>query len=250
MPLTFPASPIAGSSIYSGGRQWTYDGSVWNLTVGSADVRRWTKVASGGETSMTGNDDNGNNLIYTPGTEAVYLNGVLLKRTTDYTATSGSSITGMTALAASDVFEVVIYNVFEQADTIKKSLVDNKGDIYVGTGNDMVSTLPVGSNGQVLSADSSTSSGLSWISPNPGDITGVTAGTGLSGGGLSGSVTVSLDTTSVYVVPSQTGQNGKYLTTNGTTSSWATVDLSTYATTSSVTIASDELKIYQVMQAL
>lgn len=56
-----------------------------------------------------------------------------------------------------------------------------------------------------------------------GDIDGVTAGTGLSGGGTSGTVTVSLDTSSVYVVPSQSGQNGKYLTTNGTTASWATV---------------------------
>ena len=59
-----------------------------------------------------------------------------------------------------------------------------------------------------------------------GDITGVTAGTGLSGGGNSGGVTVSLDTTSQYVVPSQSGNSGKYLTTDGTSSSWGTVDLS------------------------
>lgn len=56
------------------------------------------------------------------------------------------------------------------------------------------------------------------------DIQGVTAGTGLSGGGTSGTVTVSLDTASAYVVPSQTSQSGKYLTTNGTSASWATVD--------------------------
>jgi len=56
------------------------------------------------------------------------------------------------------------------------------------------------------------------------DIQGVTAGTGLSGGGTSGTVTVSLDTSSIYVVPSQTSQSGKYLTTNGTSASWGTVD--------------------------
>ena len=56
------------------------------------------------------------------------------------------------------------------------------------------------------------------------DIQGVTAGTGLSGGGTSGTVTVSLDTTSAYVIPTQTGNNGKYLTTNGTAASWGTVD--------------------------
>jgi hypothetical protein len=79
-------------------------------------------------------------------------------------------------------------------------------------------------NGYVLSVNSATASGLEWIANDTGDITGVTAGTGLTGGGTSGAVTVSLDTTSVYVVPSQTTHSGKYLTTNGSVASWATVD--------------------------
>jgi hypothetical protein len=66
--------------------------------------------------------------------------------------------------------------------------------------------------------------GSAWVA-NDGDISGVTAGTGLTGGGTAGTITVSLDTTSQYVVPSQSGNAGKYLTTNGTTSSWAVVDL-------------------------
>lgn len=57
-----------------------------------------------------------------------------------------------------------------------------------------------------------------------GDISGVTASTGLSGGGTSGTVSVSLDTASIYVIPSQSTHSGKYLTTNGSAASWASVD--------------------------
>lgn len=57
-----------------------------------------------------------------------------------------------------------------------------------------------------------------------GDISGVTASTGLTGGGTSGTVSIALDTSSAYVIPSQTSSSGKYLTTNGTAASWGTVD--------------------------
>jgi hypothetical protein len=70
---------------------------------------------------------------------------------------------------------------------------DAKGDLIVGTGADTATKLTAGSNTYVLTADSTTASGLTWASPTTGDITGVTAGTAVSGGGTSGTVTVNVD---------------------------------------------------------
>ena len=57
----------------------------------------WRKTMSGGETSLSGYDSASQALSYTPGQEQVYLNGILLVRGDDYTATNGTSITGLTA---------------------------------------------------------------------------------------------------------------------------------------------------------
>lgn len=51
---------------------------------------------------------------------------------------------------------------------VPKSLVDAKGDLIVATGNDTPARLPVGSNGQVLTADSGESAGVKWATPSGG----------------------------------------------------------------------------------
>ena len=53
-------------------------------------------------------------------------------------------------------------NVNDNTDAILKTIVDAKGDLIAGTAADTVDRLAVGTNGQVLTADSSTSTGLKW----------------------------------------------------------------------------------------
>lgn len=48
------------------------------------------------------------------------------------------------------------------ATMVPKSLVDAKGDLIAATAADTVSRLAVGTNGQVLQADSTTATGLKW----------------------------------------------------------------------------------------
>jgi hypothetical protein len=54
---------------------------------------------------------------------------------------------------------------------INPNIVDAKGDIIAATAADTVARLAVGSNDQVLTADSSTATGLKWATPAAGGMT-------------------------------------------------------------------------------
>ena len=105
-------------------------------------------------------------------------------------------------------------------DAIDASMVDLKG----------------GTTGQVLSKTSNTDMDFTWVTDAAGDITGVTAGTGISGGGTSGTVTVTNSMATAITTAGDLikgtgsgtfdrlgiGTTGQVLTVAGGVPSWAT----------------------------
>jgi hypothetical protein len=89
-------------------------------------------------------------------------------------------------------------------------------------------TGPITSVGAATSIASQTGTGTKFVVDNtPTLITpvlGVATATSINGTTIPTSKTLVATDSTTYVVPSQTGNSGKYLTTNGTVSSWGAVD--------------------------
>ena len=99
-------------------------------TPSQAVRQKYTFTATGNETSISGADDSSNTLSFTDGEYVdVYLNGVLLVAGTDYNTTTANTIGGLSALSASDVVEIVVYDTFSVFGG------DVQGDITISNGD-------------------------------------------------------------------------------------------------------------------
>ena len=83
---------------------------------GSGVRQRFHFTAAGGETSLSGADDNSKTLKFTDGEFLdVYLNGVLLVQGTDYGVGTTNTISSLSALSAGDIVEIIAYDIFNVA---------------------------------------------------------------------------------------------------------------------------------------
>ena len=129
---------------------------IGKTTDGFGVRNRFVYLASSGDTSVSGADANGATLTFTDGAYVdVYLNGVLLKPTTDYNTSTANTIAGLSALNTNDEVTVVVYDVFTVADMVSAT----SGGTFSGavTFGSTVSGLDVNGTEVILDADGDTS---------------------------------------------------------------------------------------------
>lgn len=81
-------------------------------------AERFIFTASGGETSVT-QDDNGVPIGYSVGQLDVYLNGVKLVPSDDFTASDGSSINFSSSLNTDDIVQILAFDVLSIGSSIQ-----------------------------------------------------------------------------------------------------------------------------------
>jgi hypothetical protein len=212
---TAPNATPAGSAGNSVGEFW-YDtsvpalkiwtGSAWATTGGGGGSGTVTSIIAG--TGLTGGT------ITTSGTIALATSGVTANSYTYASitvdtygrVTAASDGTAPLALSGGTMTGDITFNTGQTfPGTVGDLDFQAKGDLVAGYGANAFGILPVGTNGQVLSANSACVSGLEWVAAGggggSGTVTSITAGTGLSGGTITTSGTVSLDSACV-IAPS------------------------------------------------
>jgi hypothetical protein len=126
---------------------------------------------------------------------------------------SDSTSTTSSTVAATATAVKAAYDLADGA--VAKSIVDAKGDLIAATAADTVSRLAVGTNGQVLTADSSAATGLKWAAAagggkvlqvvNATTTTSTTvASTSYTDSTLTATITPSAATSKILVIYSQT----------------------------------------------
>ena len=98
------------------------------------NVKNYEFTATAGQTSFSGSDVNSNTLSYVPGALQVHLNGILL-RNTDFTATTGSSITLVDSASLNDELVVSAFSNPGQNMDLYKFTADSGQTIF--SGNDL-----------------------------------------------------------------------------------------------------------------
>ena len=194
-------------------------GYIGRIPLSEAIQSRAKYTATNGQTSFS--------FSYQPGFIDVYLDGVHLEDTTDYTATTGTTIVLTSGATTGQILEAVGLKTF----SLVNGKINYAGTSAPGAGDDNADGYRVGSMWIDISndkayrcVDDSTGAAV-WIgttleTTDLGSLALVTpSGTGSTSTFLRGdNAWVAVD-----ALPSQSGNSGKQLTTNGSVAAWTAI---------------------------
>ena len=125
-----PTVDLDGNALVSGALYFSqtsssmqvYDGANWIAasSAGVASLNLFEYTATAGQTTFTGNDDNGAAMSYIVGNNIVALNGVILDPS-DFSDASGLSIVLTAGATVGDLLNVYAFKSFTVADTVSKT---------------------------------------------------------------------------------------------------------------------------------
>ena len=118
------ADLVSGSKYQADAPSSPSVGQIWIESDSNSDVfdqniiRRHTFTATAGQTAFTAS------VAFVDGYEQVYFNGLLLLRTTDYTTSSNTTVTLVSAAAAGDIIEIVTITNLNSVNTYTQSEIN------------------------------------------------------------------------------------------------------------------------------
>jgi len=203
----------------------------------------------GGVTLAAGNVDQFTIAIDpdTANEEIVFITGNSGDTFTIVRGRSGS--TAITHASGATVRHVLTSNDLDYFNTaLQPSQLTAKGALITATAASTASTLSVGTNGQVLTADSTEAKGIKWATPATGSVTSITAGTGLSGGTITTTGTIAIDATVATLTGSQTLTN-KTLTSPVINTAKTTIGFNAQTGTTYSLVIADQDKLVTLSNA-
>ena len=195
-----------------------------NTSVVNGTYNRWLYTATAAQTQFAA--------VHSIGYIDVYLNGFKLVTGIDYTDVNALYITLTEGAAVGDILDIIAFGSFILADTYTKTQIDVLLSSLTNIAQEYVYTA---TSGQTVFA-ANYAGGWVTVYLNGSKLLPTTDFTFATGSNItltSGAVTgdeINIIATTVSAVnpdsllPQQTSNSGKYLTTNGSTPSWSTVD--------------------------